>query len=317
MYLSIELFGNLLLTFLGFVLPVVALTLSFYQEGISILKSQYENEKKQAEENIKEQMKRLGEEKDINTNDIRNNLSKLESIKKDAQIKLFFLEPKQQILNLFIPLALSFGLVQLAIIFPLEKVSFKGITFSVMNISLFLSVVFFIYSLGILWRLAITIIEIKKAADENKSKDEREEKQALFSVLEKLTKGAQPFLEKVYITIDKIKIDEREPEVELKVQEKREFKTCILNIEDLMAKNIEIGFIFPTDFIIEGNNYSVYNDGNSQITRYTLDSIHSKTNQIIDSLSITPLKTGKIKVRTFVKAENIKTAYRNLNINIV
>ncbi len=52
---AIELFGNLVLTFLGFVTPIVGFILSIYQEGTLILKNQYQSERKQAEENIKSQ----------------------------------------------------------------------------------------------------------------------------------------------------------------------------------------------------------------------------------------------------------------------
>lgn len=58
---AIQLFGYLILTFLGIVSPILVILLSLFREGISQLTIQYENEKSQSENNIKEQLKKMGE----------------------------------------------------------------------------------------------------------------------------------------------------------------------------------------------------------------------------------------------------------------
>lgn len=58
---SLQLFGYLILIFLGIVVPFLIILLSIFQEGISKLTAQYKNEKFISEENLKNQLKKQAE----------------------------------------------------------------------------------------------------------------------------------------------------------------------------------------------------------------------------------------------------------------
>lgn len=82
-----------------------------------------------------------------------------------------------------------------------------------------------------------------------------------------------------------------------------------------MAKDVEVGFSFPADFLIEKNSgYSIYASGTEQIVRYSEERIHGKTNFIKQPLTVTPLNKGEFVFDTFIKGENIKSIYRKLKI---
>lgn len=113
---AIQLFGYFILTFLAVPAPILVILLSIFREGRSKLTIQYENESFQSEKNIREQLKKIGEAEKADVERIQQSLYKLKAIKKGAQTKLSYLNPKKQILRLFIPLLISFLGVVLAIL---------------------------------------------------------------------------------------------------------------------------------------------------------------------------------------------------------
>lgn len=314
---AIELFGNLVLTFIAFVVPIVGTLLSIFQEGSDVLVTQYENERKQTEKNIKAQLQKFGEKNaSVKEEEIRDNLDKLKDIKNQAEKKLSYLKPKRQILELFIPLAIAFLGVQAASLLVGKEFFVGSLSFSWVYVPLALSLALFIFVLVHIWKLVDIIIELKRA--ESKSKEERETKQLLSSVLDELVKGESPFLKKVYIYVEDEEVAKGKPEIRISAQEKKNLKVEIANAESRMVKNIEIGLIFPLDFIIEKTSYfSVHNNGSAQIVRYTSDFVHGKTRQIAPKpLVVTPLTKGDHEVVTFIKAENVKTMYGKFVIKV-
>ncbi len=79
---AIQLFGFLILAFLGIVSPILVILLSLFREGILQLTIQYENEKSQSENNITEQLKKIGEAGKTDLGEIEQNLNKLKALKK-------------------------------------------------------------------------------------------------------------------------------------------------------------------------------------------------------------------------------------------
>jgi len=306
---AVELLGNLVLTFLGFVVPIVGVLLSIFQEGISKLATQYENEKAQSESNIKEQIKALGEAATTDTTKIEESLKELKVIKKTAEAKLSYLTPKKQILRLSIPLLISYSGVMLALLYHGDDYSTRMFTL--------LSFVCLSYAIGILWKSLTLMAEVKKTIDTEQRDERRKTNDLLSTLVEKVEKGGQSFLENVYVTLEGRNIKDDGLDLDMEANRKRELRISLTNLEKRMAKNLEIGFIFPSDFIIEKNDYySIYTTEKTQIVRYALGLVHGDTNQILSPLVITPLKKGDWKVRTFIKAENIEATYRDLNIKI-
>ena len=85
-----------------------------------------------------------------------------------------------------------------------------------------------------------------------------------------------------------------------------------------MAKNLEVGFVFPKDVLIEKtSNLSVYTDESSQIVRFTNEMIQSHENNLQGKMQVTFLKSGKINIQIFIKGENVKYQRFSFILNIV
>lgn len=303
---AIQLFGYLILTFLGIVSPILIILLSMFREGISQLTIQYENEKSQSENNIKEQLKRIGEAGKTDVGEIEQSLNKLKAIKKTAETKLSYLNPKEQILRLYMPFLISFLAVILAI---LNKTN-------IYYVELFIAIglICFVYSMVVLWKLLGIIIEVKKTIDDDKKSIDMKKIELLSALVEK---KSEYFLKAVYINIEDKNIQDDTVKITASVDKKQELKIEIVNYETRMAKSIEIGFMFLLDFIIEKTNYySIVTSKTIQVVRYKADLIHGKTNLRLSPLIITPLKEDDYEIKTFIKAENIESTYHNLNLKV-
>lgn len=303
---AIQLFGYLILTFLGIVSPILIILLSMFREGISQLTIQYENEKSQSENNIKEQLKRIGEAGKTDVGEIEQSLNKLKAIKKTAETKLSYLNPKEQILRLYMPFLISFLGVILAILIK-TNIYYVGLFIAI-------SLICFVYSMVVLWKLLGIIIEVKKTIDDDKKGMDMKTIELLSALIKK---ESEYFLKVVYININDKNIQDDTVKITVSVDKKQELKIVIVNYEPRMAKNIEIGFIFPLDFIIEKTSYySIYTTKTIQVVRYATNLIHGKTNLNLSPLIITPLKEGNYKINTFINAENIESTYHNLNLKV-
>ena len=124
-------------------------------------------------------------------------------------------------------------------------------------------------------------------------------------------------MEYIYTMKDTIPIKDDSVIIPLNVNVKHNFKVSIDNNEKRMAKDIEIGFIFPSQFLIElPSTYSIFRQEDSQIIRYNTSSIQAKTNLFLEELPVTPLEQGNYTLKTFIKGENIESTYRDVVINV-
>jgi len=314
---SIQLFGYLVLTFIGFVAPIVVLTLSIYHEGSSILQQQYVSERENAEENIKEQLKKIASGEEMVESEIKGNLKKLRDIKKNAESKLSYLNPKKQIIKLLLPLGISFILVELAQIYFFQSVKISKYSIPLIYPLLLIAISFFCIALFILWKLADIILKVKNASDDKRIKDEQDNRQAILSLLERVQKNTPSPLTKVYMKIEGEEVKDDKLEFSLTVEEKKDLKIGIINSETRMAKNIEMGLVFPTSFIVEKiKRYSFTVDGSQQVIRYKQDLLQGGTNLILDPLQITPLTKGSHTITVFIKGENVEQVYRKFIIKV-
>lgn len=306
---AIYLFGYLILTVLGLVLPIMAILLSVFREGIAKLATQYETERSQSENNIKEQLKKMSQAADIDESAIKQSIRELKSIKKTAETKLSYLNPKKQIIRLFIPLILAF--LGVVVTFLLVKTNIYYCSF------LLVSVIGFTYAIVVLWELISIIIEVRRVIDTDRKDTESTIIQLLSALGEKVEKTGQYYLQSVYVTLDGKDIKDDSRITTAHTNSKQELNIGIQNHESRMAKNVEIGFILPNSFIVEKTDYySIYRDKQEQIVRYTVSLIHSRAHHLFSPLIITPLEQGDYRIRTFIKAENIESSYRNVTVRV-
>lgn len=317
------LISYLYLGILGIISPILVILLSIYSSGRTQLIIQYENEKVQSEENLKNQLKKEGNTKQANVEKIKSTIKELERIKKNAEYKLKSLDPKKQITTLIFPISISFLIALLCLHYSENlTVGYKFLWLFENNNSLIftlitISFMFFIYSIVKLWGLLKVIIEVKSKVDENNSYQNIKIIEILSALLNLESRN---FLTKVYLVFDEKKISSDKVSINLKANELNEVKIGITNSDKSTAKNVEIGIIFPQDFIIDKREgYTIYTDEKSQIVRFEQEIIHSNTTFYFTSkkLAITPLNEGKYELKTFVKGENLETSYKNLSVNIV
>lgn len=271
---AIQLFGYLILAVLGFVFPVVTVLLSIYGEGLSKLAAQYKAEKKQSEENIKEQLQKKGQQKDITDKDviaIENSLKELKSIKETAESKLSYLNPSRTIIRLFIPLMVAF--VGVVATFLILHFTDYFIDYAYLY-PLLVSLIAFSYSVFVLWKLVGIIMEVRRIIDTDRKDTATRTTELLTALVEKVKKTEQYYLQKVYLTLDGTDTKDDSRMITAQANSKKELKLGIDNRETRMAKNVEIGLMFPTNFIIEKTSeYSIYREEKRQIVRFKIDTI--------------------------------------------
>lgn len=306
---ALTLFGYLILTFLAIIVPLFGILLSIFREGISELSSQYENEKSSSEKNIREQLKKQADAEQPSVPEIEKSIKELKGIKKTAEKKLSYLNPKKQIFRLFILFLLSFLWVISAILIN-HNFYFKGA-------SIALSLIFFCSALSVSWKLLDIVIEVKRTIDDNKKDVESKIIETLLKISQQTATvqvQTEPFLKDVYLRIEGKTVKDDKVEISLLHNIKNEVKIEVANSEKRMAKKVEAGLELPRDFIIErGGNFSIYTyEDGRQIVRYSSEQIQGDTSKLYRDLIITPINEADYPVRTWIKGENIEVAYQNV-----
>lgn len=122
----------------------------------------------------------------------------------------------------------------------------------------------------------------------------------------------------IYLTLDGQVIKDESHKTTMQMNISKELGCSVRNLEMRLAKSVQVGLIFPTNFLIEEKDYySIYRDQRQgQIVRYEVSSIHGNTDHVFNPLIITPLERGEYKIRTFVKAENIEATYTVITIKV-
>jgi len=158
---AIQLFGLLVLAFLGIIAPFIVFILSFSREGRKILITKYAEESKNYEDQIKKiddkESKKIEEIGD-KVKEINLKLRELKKYKKVSENKISSLNIRNQALYLFIPLVISFVLVIFSLIFLNNILCLKILTS--------LSVILFLFSIYRLWKLFRISIEVRDLIDD-------------------------------------------------------------------------------------------------------------------------------------------------------
>ena len=77
---ALQLFGYLILTVLAIVVPIFIVLLSTFQEGVSKLSEQYENQKSQRKENFDKQWKKQTQLKKADVKEMEERLKKIKQV---------------------------------------------------------------------------------------------------------------------------------------------------------------------------------------------------------------------------------------------
>jgi hypothetical protein len=295
---AIELYGSLLLTIVGFILPILTILLSLFPEGSKSLAAKYENERHQSEENISNETKKRDSEKGLDYLALAKTLKSLKKKKRRAEERLGYLKPSRLILKNFFPFSVAYAGVTMALfnyslIFVLLTLSFSLIAFASGLLTLY-------YSISVLTEVAEIVNESKRNNDSKIIE--------LLSVLAAQNDEDNFYLKeedfKAVFNEKKLNKDEA---LSFSVNKKYEIPISILNKSNKMAKNIEVGFVLPKDFLIEkSSGFTIYTDESTQIVRFNDEIIQAHENKIHSHMIITFLKSGKFNIQTFIKGENVK-----------
>jgi hypothetical protein len=294
---------------MGFVAPVLSILFSLFPKGVKSLANKYENEIKKSEENLtNETNKKKGENLDVPA--IEKNLKIIGQNRIQAEDKLSYLNPLRLIPKIFLPFIFSLlGVIPLFLKVPL------WVTLA----SFSLSFILFLLGLRTLWKSFSVLVEVAEIV--NTSKEDNESKQIeLLSTLVEKSGDKSLFLdpEKINIKFN----DENlitSSKLIFTINKKYDLSVVIVNSDERMAKNVEVGFTFPLDFLVEKtpNVSSIYTGDNKQIIRFNEDVIQGNEKNIQGNMQITFLKLGDFPVQVFIKGENIKPKKTSFSIEII
>ena len=305
----VEYYSQLLLTFIGFGAPLLSILLPLFPEGINILQSKYENEKKQLDENIKNELEKKNE-KGLDYQSLEKTLKTLKKNRKEAESKLSYLQPIKFTLRIFLPFIFAFAAAIL---------TFYNFKFTYQIIILTISFILFIYGIYVIRNSILILVEVVQAVSESKKNYESKIVELLSTTAEKSG------VDNIFLKQEKINVNfcdkllKEKMEFTYSVNKKHEIALAILNTDSRMAKNVELGLTLPLDFLVEktSNITSIYPGENNQIIRFNQDVIQSEENFSLDKIMVTFLKIGTFNIQAFVKGENIKTKRINFSIIIV
>jgi hypothetical protein len=162
----IAIYSKLLISILSFIAPAITLLLNVFLGGVEKMKARNKEEILQIEGIIKMNVQNCNG--DIE-HTIKESLKLLKKQKSNAERQLRFLDPKRQIIRLFIPLISALVLL---VVYILIKDYIKILNFTWVRIGcLLLSGLLCTYGLYVLYQLFCIIIETKRILSEDKMQD--------------------------------------------------------------------------------------------------------------------------------------------------
>ncbi|MFA5130951.1 MAG: hypothetical protein WC467_00840 [Patescibacteria group bacterium] len=296
---ALQLYGSFILTIMSFVLPILAIALSIFSEGSKFLLEKYENEKKQSDQNLVNETKKMEEEKNLDYAGLQKTIKTLKKNIRIAEVKINYLKPDKLFVKIFIPFFFAFILLMATlIIFAIEY----------RLLLLALSLIAFIIGIYILWKSILILIEVFGSI--NQTKKDYEEK--VISLLSDISTKNGNSVSDLFIKEEKIglifygKYLKKDETFDFSVNKKYDIPVSINNSSDIMAEKVEIGLILSQDFLVEKTtNLSIYATEDKQIIRLNSEIVQAHENQLKNKISLTFLKSGNYNIEAFVKGKNV------------
>lgn len=294
---AIQLYGAFVLAVLGVIVPILTILISLFPEGMKALSEKYENERRQAEENIETEIEKRNKKKGLDYNALTKTLKIIRKKKNEAETKLTYLNPRKFLFKTSVPFLVSF-------IGVLASLSISG--FWYLSVLLVISAVFTIIGFFTLHSSIMVLFEVSEIVSQKKISNEEK-------MIELLSTLAENAGENPYLGVDDIEVrfkkDILKPKssVDFSVDQKYDIPISIQNKSDKMAKNVEIGFIFPTNVVIEkASNFDITTTEDKQIVRFKESAIQAHNDNRQGNISLTFLEAKKTNVDLFIKGENVK-----------
>ncbi|MCX6784995.1 MAG: hypothetical protein NTV81_03650 [Candidatus Komeilibacteria bacterium] len=305
---ALQLYGALIFTLIGFIIPILTILISIFPQGIKSLSLKYENERKQSEDNIaNEILKKKQTDKNWDYKALRKTLVVLKRRRVDAAFKLRLLEPLKLFLITVCPFAVSF----IGVLFALF-----GLSNIATIVVLMFSLLAFVCGIIILMKSILVLFEIGEIINQARNTNENKVIELLSLIVEKIGD------DNLFLKPDEMQVQfYNETVIPGKVylftaNKEYNIPVSIINSSDRIAKNIEVCFRFPKEFLVNEtpNISSIYSDKKGQNVRFNQEIIQAKENNHQNNLIITFLKVGEHKLNMFIKGESIK--YRKVEYTI-
>ncbi|MDO8524782.1 MAG: hypothetical protein Q7R99_04125 [bacterium] len=182
-------------------------------------------------------------------------------------------------------------------------------------IVLIVSLLSFLYGIYILWASLSVLIEVTEIIGTIKKEKEEKIIELLSSLVEKSGADSLFIKEKEVQAKFNNKYLKKDEGFVFSVNKKYDIPISINNASDKMAKKVEVGLIFPKDFLIENtSNFSIFTTEKDQIIRFNNEVVQAHESFIKGKIGITFLGVDEYKIYTFIKGENVK--YYNFNFKI-
>lgn len=295
------------LAFLGIVAPLVAVLFSLFPKGVSTLRQSYEKKRQETLDSIKPKKQTTVDEA------VAEIVSSFKTIKRDTRKlaeKIKYLTPSYMIVLLISPFVGS--LVGIIGINSKSSLLWNSILF-------LFSASLLILGLIIFYKLVSVISEVSAVINEEKQSSENKQTELLGLLVEK--SGIDSLFlnpDNIFVSLDKKRITKDEV-FHYSTNTEQDILVTIHNLNDVMAKNVEVGFKFPFSFDVEktDNITSIFNSAEERIVRFNENAIQSDTAQRQGTIKVKFLEIGEFPVAVFIKGENIKKIYIRFKINIV
>lgn len=291
---SVTLFGYLVISFLGFVVPVLGLLFTVYQGGIDRIKIKYENKKAEAEKARRDLLDAFtagGVHKE-EFKDFKMKLKELEirekTVRRMANSRMSYLDMRKVAVGLAVPLAVSMAAVLMYFMvlpaYKIETAVFAFIAFS--------------YAVFVLIRLFDVVIEMGRLAD-------RESKAMNVRIMEALSDNpAHDRIKELKLLIDGTQVSAFIPLV-ISSGDARELQVEIKNPGKVMATNAVLAIkMDPAVMITPKQYYSIIRTGNSVTVLYSMDFISPESSFTLGPLVIKVNMPGTYKAEAVMKADN-------------
>lgn len=308
-----QIYGTFILTLAGFVLPVIAIALSAFPEGVKALRENYENQQKQSEENLREELKKKKIGGDIDYAVLVKNIKKLKSQKEKAESRLQYLNPVNILSKSAFAIGVSAVSFLLGTIFYLSPYYVAYTLFLISVLSVVWAIVIFFNSIGIIIEASFSVQNIQRTTNEK-----------IIELLSTIADNTNQDVASLFINPKDIEVFFHDEEVFLDkeysfaVGKKQKIKISFTNLSSFMLKTVELGFIFPSEVLIEGKStLNIQTSDEEKIIRFKHDHIQSKVHQQEGFIEITFLKTGIFDILAFVKGENLKRKSIEFKVKVV
>lgn len=314
----LNLYGNFVLLVSGFFISVLSISLSVFEEGITLLSARYQEEEKQVASNLRLQLTAKEEKAKFDLAAIETTIKTLKSDQRKLLRGLAYLSPKDMLTSNAAWFSVSFSLLLVSLTLQLAGSPILSYLATILVFSSFSAFLRGIY----VFSISISILIDASREVQRKDRSDKERTIELLSaILDTNKANATP---RIYVNPEQVELQLREEtvapdkEYDFSINKPYDVSVILKNKDDLGIRRAEIGIVFPSDVLVEESpRVSVFSSTKEKIVRFNIEFIHSHENLHLGAFKITFLKSGIHYVRCFSKGENMYEKSIKFKVKVV